>query len=281
MAVRALGAARVVLIRSQMAEALLLAAFGGAGGVLLAWVGVPLVVRVAPESIPRLSSVGVDATALIFTAGVATLAAFASGLLPAIRFSNLEIMGGLRNSRGVGPGPGHLTRDALVVAQTAAALVLLVGSALLFQSVRELRRVDPGFDTQDIFTFQMAPNPREHGVTDGPTAAQFHYAFMDRLAALPGVESVGLVDTLPLDEGAETQRFATERTEAAGAGAVEPLLRFTFAGGDYFQTMGIRLLSGSYFARDANSRHAVGAIVAAPPICLARRGTHWKTAAPF
>jgi predicted permease len=258
---RALGAARAALIRSQMAEALLLAAFGGAGGILLAWIGVPLIVRAAPESIPRLSSVGVDATALLFTAGVATLAALASGLLPAVRFSNLEIMGGLRNSRRVGPGPGHLTRDALVVVQTAAALVLLVGSALLVQSFRELRRVDPGFDTEDIFTFQMAPNPREHGVTDGATAAQFHFAFMDRLAALPGVESVGLVDTLPLDEGAEPQRFATERTAASGAGAVDPLLRRTFAGGDYFQTMGIRLLSGSYFARDANPASTVGVIV--------------------
>ena len=77
-------------------RSLTLAALGGVGGVLLAWVGVPLLVRAAPENIPRLNSVGVDATALLFTAGVATLAALASGFLPALRFSNLEIMSGLR-----------------------------------------------------------------------------------------------------------------------------------------------------------------------------------------
>jgi predicted permease len=258
---RALGATRLVLIRSQLAEALLLAALGGVGGVLLAWAGVPLIVRAAPEDIPGLSTVGVDATALLFTAGVVTLAALASGLLPAIRSSNLEIIGGLQLSSRVGRGPDHLTRDTLVVVQTAAALVLLIGSALLFQSFRQLSKVDPGFDTEDIFTFQMAPNPREHGVTDGAGAAQFHYDFMDRLAALPGVESLGLVCTLPLDEGADNQRFATEYTQAAGASAVEPFLQVTCAGGDYFQTMGIQLLSGSYFARNANPTGAVGVIV--------------------
>jgi putative ABC transport system permease protein len=263
MAVRcALGAARMALIRFYMSEAVLLAAFGGAGGMLLAWAGMPLLLRAAPEGIPMLSSVGIDATALLFTAGVACLAAVASGLLPAIRFSNLEIMSGLRNSIRVGSGPNHRTRDALVVVQTAAALVLLVGSGVLFQSFRELRSVDPGFDTEDIFTFQMAPDPKRHPtIVDGPSVAQFHYAFMDRLAALPGAESVGLVNTLPLDEGAEPRMFATERTDAAGPDAVEPLLSTTFAGGDYFKTMGIQLLRGSDFVRNANPSSTVEVIV--------------------
>jgi hypothetical protein len=73
-------------------------------------------------------------------------------------------------------------------------------------------------------------------VIDGATAAQFHYVFMDRLAAMPGVESVGVVETLPLDEGAATARVATLRTDANGE--IEPLIRVTFTGGDYFQTMG-------------------------------------------
>ena len=261
MAVRcALGAARAVLIRSHMAESLLLAALGGVGGVLLAWVGVPLLVRAAPENIPRLSSVGVDATALLFTAAVATIAALASGFLPALRFSNLEIMSGLRNSLRVGSGPNVWTRDALVVVQTAGALVLLVGSGLLFQSFRELRSVDPGFDLADIFTFQMGLDPRQFtGVIDGPRAAQIHYAFMDRVAALPGVQSVGLVNTLPLDEGAPGRRLLTERT--GGAGAAEHLVNTTYADGDYFRTMGIGLISGSTFARNSTPGGTVGAIV--------------------
>ncbi len=256
---RALGAGRAGLVRSQMAEAVVVAALGGAGGVLLAWAGAPLLVRAAPENIPRLGTVDLDPTALLFTAGVAILAAFASGLLPAIRFSNPGLAGGLQHSARVGTGPDHLTRDVLVVVQTAAALVLLVSSGLLLRSFLELSRVDPGYDTEDIFTFQMAPDAEDHGLVDGPTFAQFHYTFMDRLAALPGVESVGLVNTLPLDEGAGRAQVATERTEATAA--VEPFVRITLAGGDYFQTMGIDLLSGQYFERNANPTGDVKLIV--------------------
>ncbi|HZF30798.1 MAG TPA: ABC transporter permease [Gammaproteobacteria bacterium] len=256
---RALGAGRAAVIRSQIAEAVVLATAGGVAGLVLAWVSLPLLVRAAPENIPRLGAAGIDSAALLFCAGVAIVAALLSGLLPAIRFSGFEIADGLRDQRGGGSRRDrHWVRDALVVTQTSAALVLLIGSGLLFQSVRELRGVDPGFETRDIFTFQTAPDFRAMGVTDGPSAARFHYDFMDRLAALPGVQSVGLVDTLPLDEGARLRTFATENT---GAGATEPLLRMTFASGDYFQTMGIRLLGGNYFPRNAEPSPNVGAIV--------------------
>ncbi|MGH7504827.1 MAG: ABC transporter permease, partial [Longimicrobiales bacterium] len=256
---RALGAGRAGLIRSQMTEALLLAVAGGAGGILLARVAVPVLVRAAPESIPRLGNVTLDLTALLFTAGITMLAALACGLLPAIRFSKPDLMDGLRDSGRLASGSEQMTRNALVVLQTSAALVLLVASGLLLQSFRALNRVDPGFDTDDIFTFQMAPDGEEHGLVDGPTYAQFHHTFMDRLAALPGVESVGLVSTLPLDEGAGTMRFATERT--FGDEDAQPRLGYTFTGGDYFRTMGIQLLRGAYFERNANPSTDVKAIV--------------------
>jgi predicted permease len=256
---RALGAGRGSLIRSQMSEAIILSLAGGIAGVAIAWAGVPLLVRAAPESIPRLATAGLNTTALLFTAGVVIVAAFASGMLPAVRFSNPGLSGGLRHSHRVGAGPDHYTRDALVVVQTAAALVLLVGSGLLLKSFMELRRVDPGYDTQNIFTFQTAPDPRTHGLTDAVTFAQFHYEFMDRLAAMPGVESVGLANTLPLDEGAGLAQFATEQT--AGDEAGQPMLRFTMVGGDYFQTMGIELLNGRDFERRATPIADPGIIV--------------------
>jgi predicted permease len=229
--------------------------------VFLAWVGVPLLLRAAPESIPGLSTVGLDATALLFTAGVAMFAAWVSGLLPAVRFSGGRIMDGLAHSSRVGAARSRVTHDALVVLQTAAALVLLVGAGLLVQSFRALNNVRPGYETDNIFTFQMAPEPAKHGVTDGSTAAQFHYAFMDRLAAMPGVESVGVVNELPLDDGANRTRIATTRTDASGG--VEPFVRATFAGGEYFQTMGIRLLRGRYFERNATPTSDVKVIVSA------------------
>jgi predicted permease len=134
-----------------------------------------------------------------------------------------------------------------------------VGSGLLFQSFRSLAQVDAGYETDDIFSFQAAPNPREHGLRDGPTFARFHYDFMERLASLPSVQSVGLVATLPLDEGAGLTRFATERTE--GDEASQALLHFTFVGGDYFQTMGIQLLRGQYLEAKDQATGDVDGIV--------------------
>ena len=244
---QALGASRGQVMRTIMSEALILAGVGGAAGVVLAWAGTPLLVRAAPESIPRLSQVDIDTGALLFTGLVVIVAALAAGLLPALRASRIDVIEGLRSGQRTGAVKNPLTRNALVVVQTAAALVLLVGAGLLLQSFRALRDVDPGYDTENIFTFQFAPDPREYGLNDGPSFARFHYMFMDRLAALPGVESVGLVNTLPLDEGAGETRVATASYNGPPENA--PRVRVTFADGDYFKTMGIQLLAGSLFER--------------------------------
>jgi putative ABC transport system permease protein len=262
---RALGARRGDLVRSQVAEAMLLAAAGGAAGALIAWAGVPLLVRAAPDAvaggfasapIPGLSAARLDFTALFFTAGISVLAACTFGLLPALRFSSPRLGSLQQAGRGI-VGRRSLTRDALVIVQTASALVLLVGSALLMRSFWQLRHVDAGFDTKGIFTFQIAPNRPE--LNDRMSVSQFQYAFMDRLKALPGVESVGYITTLPLDEGAGTQNITTPRIQASGAEA--PLVRFAGAGGAYFQTMGIELLRGRYFERVEEQRAVPNVIV--------------------
>jgi len=254
----ALGSGRGGLVRSQMAEALLLALAGGAGGALLAWAGVPLLIRAAPDAvaggfdgapIPGLATAGVDMMALLFTAGVSVLAACAFGLLPAIRFSAADLSGSLRETRGIA-GRHGLTRDALVVVQTALALVLLIGSALLVRSFSQLNQVDPGYDIEGIFTFKIAPDsvaPGRDDLNDPAALSQFQYAFMERLAALPGVESVGFVGALPLDTGADAGFVTTRRIEVDGAEA--PRVRITGAGGAYFQTMGIELVRGRFFER--------------------------------
>ncbi|HEX6316542.1 MAG TPA: ADOP family duplicated permease, partial [Gemmatimonadaceae bacterium] len=254
---RALGAGRGDLVRSQMTEALLLAAAGGAAGALIAWAGVPLLVRAAPDAvaggfggapIPGLATAGLDRTALLFTMAVSVLAACTFGLLPALRFSGSRL--GSLQQAGRGIVGGNLTRDALVVVQTAAALVLLVGSALLMRSFWQLSNVDAGYDTQGIFTFQIAANRPD--LNDRAAMSRFQYAFMDRLKALPGVESVGYITTLPLDEGAGSTNIITPGLEASGAEA--PLVRFAGAGGAYFQTMGIELVRGRYFERVEEER---------------------------
>jgi predicted permease len=250
---RALGARRGDLVRPQLADALLLAAAGGAAGAVIAWAGVPLLVRAAPDAvaggfagapIPGLATAHLDGSALLFTAGISVLAACAFGLLPAFRLSGARLGSLQQAGRGI-VGRRSLGRDALVALQTASALVLLVGAALLMRSVWQLSRVDAGYDTKGIFTFQIAAGRPD--LNDRASISRFQYVFMDRLAALPGVESVGFISTLPLDEGAGSINVTTPGIQASGAEA--PLVRNAAAGGAYFQTMGIALKQGRYFDR--------------------------------
>ncbi|HET7218840.1 MAG TPA: ABC transporter permease [Vicinamibacterales bacterium] len=249
----ALGAGRGDLVRAQLTEAVLLAAAGGTAGALIAWAGVPLLVRAAPDAvaggfggapIPGLATAHLDATAVLFTAGISVLAACVFGLLPAIRLSGSSL-GTLQHAGRAIVGRGNYTRDALVVAQTASAVVLLVGAALLMRSFWQLSHVDTGYDTKDIFTFQIAAGRPD--LNDRASISRFQYAFMDRLKAIPGVESVGFISTLPLDEGAGRVNVTTPKLQASGAEA--PLIRNAAAGGAYFQTMGIRVVSGRLFER--------------------------------
>jgi putative ABC transport system permease protein len=236
---RAIGAARGQLIRSQMAEAIIVAVCAGVAAVALAWAGLPVLLRAAPQDIPRLEEVGLDATTMLFTLGAALLAALACGLVPAIHASAPDLTRLREGGRGSTRRRGW-TRNGLVAGQTALALVLLIGSGLLVRSFRALSRVDPGYETEDIFTFQIAPEGAH--LTDGPSFARFSLAFMDRLRQLPGVESVGLVENVPLNEGTSTMRVRTEEMGSDPDGGIP--VQVTFEAGDYFKTMGISVLQG-------------------------------------
>lgn len=261
----ALGAGRADLVRSQLTEALLLAAAGGVAGALIAWAGVPLLVRAAPDAIaggftgapvPGLATARLDVSALLFTAGISVLAACVFGLLPALRLSGARLGTVQQAGRGI-VGRRSLTRDALVAAQTACAVVLLVGAGLLIRSFWRLSNVDAGYDTRNIFTFQIAAGRPD--LNDRASVSRFQYTFMDRLAAIPGVESVGFITTLPLDEGAGTVNVTTPKLEASGAEA--PAVRNAAAGGAYFQTMGIKLVRGRYFERVEEERGIPNVII--------------------
>ena len=240
---RALGATRGQLIRTQLAEAIVVAALAGALALLLAWATVPLLLRAAPADVPRLDHVAVTGTTLLFTIGASALAALLCGLVPAVRSSGADL-DRLHDGRRGSTRRRHRGRSVLVVAQTALALVLLIGSGLLVRSFDELRRVDPGYDTEDLFTFQIAPE--EAHLVDGPSFARFHLDFMDRLRTLPSVESVGVVENVPLNEGVARARLRTE--EMGGEADTGALVGVTFTGGDYFRTLGVELLAGRAFS---------------------------------
>jgi putative ABC transport system permease protein len=241
---RAIGASRAQLMRFQMAEAVAVALASGVLALLLAAVTLPLVLRAAPSDIPRLSEVRLDAPTLAATFGLVVLVALACGAAPALRMSSPDFSA-LRDGGRGSTGRRAWGRDLLVVGQTALALVLLIGSALLVESFQRLRHVDPGYDIRDIYTFQYAP--QQPGLRDGPSLGRLHLNVMDRLRAMPGVTAVGVVNNIPLDEGTSGFRV---RTEDMSGDAQALALDLNFTGGDYFRAMSIPLLQGRAFTNE-------------------------------
>ena len=239
---RAIGASRAQLVRYQMAEAFMVAIPAGVLAIILSALTLPLFLRSAPEGIPRLNEAGLDLPTIGAAFALVILVALACGAVPALRASSPD----LRRLREGGRGSTsrtHIGRDLLVVGQTAIALVLLIGSALLVQSFQKLRNVDPGYDTKDLYTFQYAPD--QPALRDGPSLGQMHLNMMSRIRALPGVQGVGVVNNIPLDEGTGSVRVMTDQQTEGGA-----LIRLNFAGGDYFKVIGINLLAGRTFTTE-------------------------------
>ena len=242
---RALGANRVRLFGSSIAEAVVVAGLAGTAATAIAWVGLPVLLAAAPP-IPRLGQVGMSGATLAFTILASALCALVCGAAPALRSSASEL-GRLRDGGRGSTAGRRWGRDGLVVVQSALALVLLIGSGLLLRSLQELRGVDPGYDVEDVYTFQVGAED-EPGLTDGPTFARFHESFMERIAELPGVSSVGIVENVPLNEGVANGSFRTE--EDADDPDAGSLLSYTWAGGDYWGTMGIDVLEGRVLTPD-------------------------------
>jgi predicted permease len=252
---RAIGAPRGTLILRQLTETTVVAILAGVLAVGVAALLLPAIVAQVPVPVPRLSSAGLSLTTIAFTFGISVAAGLACGIAPAIRTAGVSFAWLGDGSRGVTHGR-HWTRDGLVVAQAALALILLFGSGLLLRSFAELRNVDPGYVTENIFTFQMAPEQAQ--LTDGPSWSNFHLAFMERLRALSGVEAVGIVENFPLNEGTSQIGFTTDAT--ADRAAAEHRLALTLTAGDYFEAMGIALLRGRIFT-GAEQRENPGYVI--------------------
>ena len=243
---RAIGAPRWNLVRRQLIETTLVALFAGVLAIGVAAMLLPLIVSQVPSAVPRLSSAALSPLTVVFTLAVSVVAGFVCGVVPAARTAGVTLTWLRDRARG-STSARHLTRDGLVVGQAALALVLLFGSGLLLRSFAALKNVDPGYVAEDIFTFQMAPDQAQ--LNSAQAWASFHLAFMERLRALPGVETVGIVENFPLDEGYSTIGFTPEPTAGGGTPA-EVQLNLTFTAGDYFEAMGIALLQGRVFTDD-------------------------------
>jgi putative ABC transport system permease protein len=182
----ALGAHRWDLVRQMLTEALLLAGIGAFLGLGLAWFGIRQLRVVAPANLPRLDSIAIDGTVLAFAAIAGLLAAALFGIVPALRAARPDVMQVLRASgRTSSLGGSRVLRNSLVIVEVALSFVLLIGSGLMFRSFQMLRRIDPGFDSRELMTFQLlgpaGTNPQER--------ATFMRKIHDRLHALPGVQN--------------------------------------------------------------------------------------------
>ena len=241
----ALGAGRGRIVRQLLTESLLLALVGGAAGALLASVLVDALLGLQPQGVPRLAEVRIDRGVLAFAALLSVATTLVFGVLPALQLSRRATAQSLRlGSRGILGGTRTRLRGALVAGQIALAMVLLAGSGLLLRSFTLLRQVDPGFDARSALSFRFTL-PESAYADDEPRVA-FHDALAARLAALPGVRSVGAVSGLPLASGPFFISFTVSgRPEPPPA--QQPSLAVAIATPGYFRAMGIEIVKGRAF----------------------------------
>ncbi|MCP4902666.1 MAG: ABC transporter permease [bacterium] len=244
-----LGASRARIIRQLVIEHALVFLIGGAAGVLLAWAGVALLLDLRPDAVPRLDTIQLDGIVLGFATVLSLATGIVFGLVPAFRFSRGNLEQSLRDSsRSSSAGRSQSSlRRALVVSQIGLAFILLAGAALLLQSFIRMARVDPGFESDGVATFDLALPTEAYSVDEPALRVELERELQTRLESLPGVRAVGMVSRLPLTGHYHSWAYRIEREQIEGEGDVYHLLNFRVVGGDYFSALGVDLLEGRYF----------------------------------
>jgi predicted permease len=240
----ALGASRWRIATDCLVESVVIGILGSGLGLLLAWGSLHLLIVIAPQGLPRLQDIGIDLSVLAFTVGVSLFCSLLFGSIPALRYANARIGTGLREGgRSLSPGrERHRTRNALVVIQVSLAFVLLICSGLMIRTLRALTQVDAGFDSNaGIQTLRLTIPDAE--IPKADNVVHMEEAISQRLAAIPGVTSVALANSVPMDGGQWSDPvFAQDRSYADGS--MPPLRRFKFVSPEFLKTEGIPLVAG-------------------------------------
>lgn len=256
----ALGASRSRIVRQLLIEALLLSLASAIAGTLLSFWGVKAMLSLSRETLPRVSEVSIDIRVLGFTVAIALLTSLLFGLTPALQASKINLTEALKDgSRGLSGGRGRSrVRSVLVIAEVALSLVLLIGAGLMIKSLAHLLKVDPGFKPDRTLTMNIALLGSKY-----PNVNQQIALFEDvtnRVEALPGVESAGLISSAPLSGGVYAGGFSIEGREPASANEDLSADRRMISP-EYFKALGIPIINGRHFTDRDNQASTGVAIV--------------------
>ena len=247
----ALGASRSRLVRQFLTESVILALIGGGVGLFLAYFGVRLFISMAPEGFPLLDEIRINGPVLVFTTVVAVLSGIVTALLPAWQCSSTGIGEVLKeSSRSSSSNRRHRTRNLLVTAEIALALVLLTGAGLMINSFLRLTNVKTGFDPTNVLTMEASLGGKRYfdNAANGPVvigeADSFFQEAITRIQSLPRVESAGMISWLPTgpQRGRRMRTFTVAGSRTTSNDRLESGYNAVSAG--YFRTMKIPLLKG-------------------------------------
>jgi putative ABC transport system permease protein len=248
MAIRvALGAGRSRLVAQWLTESLVLATVAGSAGILLAIWTIPMVVRMIPASVnlPELGTIGIDRVVLAFTAGLALVTTIVFGMAPALGIRVDNAAGALVNpGRVTAAASARRAASALVVIETALAILLLTGAGLVLRSFARLLAVNPGFQVERILTLDIALPPDRY--REEPARTAFYARAFDALQRLKGIESAGTAIVMPLT-GNNWSGPLDRADRPVPAGQRPPDVGWQAASGGYFRTLGIPLRAGRLF----------------------------------
>lgn len=244
----ALGARRSRLVQQLLTETTLLGLLGGAIGLLLACGAFRLMPVLLPPGLPHVNWIGVNRQVLEFTVSIAFLTGIVFGLAPALQFSKPDLNGSLKESgRGSTFGRhSRVTRDILAVVEVALSLILLIGAGTLIRSFRTILNQDMGFNVKNVLSFQVwLPTSR---YATPIQASHFFEQAMQRMRHLPGVESAGAANFLPLTGWTDITGFTIDGRPAPPP-KEEFVAHYRVIDEQFFQTLQIPLLSGRYFTQ--------------------------------
>jgi putative ABC transport system permease protein len=256
----ALGANAAAIVRQTLVETLVLSVSGGVLGLLLAAAALRIGVSFLPETLPRISSIGLDWQVVSFALAAAVLTGVACGLIPAIAAAHTGVNETLKEGGRTGSaGGGHARlRSALVVSEIAVALVLLIASGLLLRSFEKLRQVNLGFHADHMLTAQYGLPQRQYSTQASIDA--FNDSLLRRLEQLPGVKAAAIVSQLPASGSGGNSAFVAEgyvapKSEGIDLGWPSQVI------GDYFAAAGIPLLRGRNFTPNDTAKSPLVVIV--------------------